>query len=45
MRIVPSYRSAQEVNARASSAAEFKVAGMNSSESPEIIMEPLGIPI
>lgn len=45
MRIVPSYRSAQEVNARASSAAEFKAAGMNSSESPGIIMEPLGIPI
>ncbi len=45
MRIVPSYRSALEVNARASFTAEFKAAGIRSSELPEIILEPLGIPI
>ncbi len=44
MRIVPSYRSAQEVNAKAASTAEFKAAGIK-SELPDILLEPLGIPI
>jgi FlaA1/EpsC-like NDP-sugar epimerase len=43
-RIVPSYRSAQEVNANAGSTAEFKAAGIK-SELPDILLEPLGIPI
>jgi FlaA1/EpsC-like NDP-sugar epimerase len=43
-RIVPSYRSAQEVNANAAFTAEFKAAGIK-SELPDILLEPLGIPI
>ena len=45
MRIVPGYRSAQEVNAQAALTAEFKAAGITISELPQISVEPLGIPI
>ncbi len=44
MRIVPSYRHARDVNATAMTTAEFRAAGFR-GELPEIVMEPLGIPI
>ncbi len=45
MRIVPTYRNAQEVNAKAASAAEFRAAERKSSDLPEKAAEPLGISI
>ena len=45
MRIVPGYRSAQEVNANAAKAAEFQAAGIRADELLGVPLEPLGIPI